>query len=149
MGFAQIRLRPFDLCCPLWRSPSMMTNERRCAPFRRRECAKDRRQRHLRSEARLGLHLCRDAARIPAHRGGHDSRVNTIHTSTQTDIEYVASDPVAAYVAGAPVIADFLEPRVPVIEPAPVLKHVSFPPDEIYAAPAPVAPSPVISTSSS
>ena len=69
-----------------------MTNDGRRAPFRRYECAKDKRQRHLRSDGRLRLHLCRDAARVAAHRGGHDSHVNTTHTSTQTDIEYVASE---------------------------------------------------------
>ena len=53
----------------------MMTNDGRRAPFRRHECAKDRRERRLRSEARLRLQLCRDAARVAAHRGGHDSRV--------------------------------------------------------------------------
>ena len=62
----------------------MMINAGRRAPPGRHEGAKDRRERRLRSEARLRLQLCR-AARIAAHRGGHDSRVNTTHTSaTQT-----------------------------------------------------------------
>ena len=52
-----------------------MNNDGRRAPFRRHECAKDRRERRLRSEARLRLQLCRDAARVAAHRGGHCSRV--------------------------------------------------------------------------
>ena len=108
------------------------------------ECAKDRRLRRLRSEGRLRLHLCRDAARIAAHRGGHDSRIITTHTSTQTDIEFVAPAPssfratpaLTEYVAPAPVITDFSEPPIPVIEPAPVIKHVSVTPDDTYAAPA-------------
>ena len=73
-----------SLCCQLWRSPSTMTNDGRRAPFRRHACAKDRRERRLPSEARLRLQLCRDCARIVAHRGGHDSRVNTISIFTMT-----------------------------------------------------------------
>ena len=121
----------------------MMTNDGRRAPFRRHECAQNRRERRLRSEARLRLQLCRDAARAAAHRGGHDSRVmqkTLIDASTQTmdlfnidtddeDVapapvkEYVASAPVNEYVASAHVIeyvapapvTTLLEPPVPVV----------------------------------
>ena len=51
-----------------------MTNASCRATHRRHESAKDRRVRRLSSEARLRPQLCRDAARVATHRGGHRSR---------------------------------------------------------------------------
>ena len=65
----------------------MMNNDGRRAPFRRHEFAKGRRERRLRSGARLRLQLCRDTACVAAHRGGHDSRVMQkilLDSATQT-----------------------------------------------------------------
>ena len=48
----------------------METDSAQRAMLRRREGARERRERRLRAEARIRLQLCRDAERIASHRGG-------------------------------------------------------------------------------
>ena len=54
------------------------------ANSRRREGAKERRERCLMAEARIRLQLCRDAVRIASHRGGDGCRRARTDVFTQT-----------------------------------------------------------------
>ena len=93
---------------------------------RRREGAKERRERRLRAEACIRLQLCRDAVRIASHRGGDGCR--RAHTDASTQTAPVEEPPVTEYVT--PALA------VPHVAPVPVIEYVSPAPVIAYIAPA-------------
>ena len=125
---------------------------------RRRESAKERRERRLRAEARIRLQLCRDAVRIASHRGGDGCR--RAHTDASTQTAPVDEPPVTKYVAYAlaaspvapmPVpehVASTVtlvtpDPEIEDVAPAPtvsfnqVIEYVESAPGISHAAPAP------------
>ena len=83
-------LHPFVTSKKVLRSNTCFSpRERWCCPSpgRRAESARERRERRLRSEARVGLRLCRDAVLIASHRGADGSsntpcRVDNVATQT-------------------------------------------------------------------
>ena len=93
-----------------WKSARTATDSGQRATSRRREGAKERRERRLRAEARIRLQLCRDAVRIASHWRAHtDAPV----------IKYVAPAP-DAHAAPATVSEDVaLAPACTCTAPSP------------------------------
>ena len=80
----------------------METDSGQRAMSRRREGAKERRERRWRAEAYIRLQLCRDAVRIASHGGADGCR--RAHTNTSTQTGPVDEPPVTEYVAPAPAV---------------------------------------------
>ena len=110
----------------------METDSGQRAMSRRREGAKERRERRLRAEARIRLQLCRDAVRIASHRGGDGCR--RAHTNASTQTAPVDEPPVTEYVTPAPAVPHVAPVLlIEYVSPAPVIEYVapvigSFPP---------------------
>ena len=99
------------------KNASTATDSGQRATSRRREGAKERRERRLRAEARIRLQLCRDAVRIASHRRAHtDAPV----------IKYVAPAPAFTCTAPSPGIGYVtLAPAVTHATPSPVIEYVA------------------------
>ena len=115
----------------------METDSGQRAMSRRREGAKERRERRLRAEARIKLQLCRDAVRIASHRGGDGCR--RAHTDASTQTATVDEPPVTKYVAPAFAASP--------VAPVPVPEHVASTVTLVAADPVieDVAPAPTVS----
>ena len=85
---------------------------------RRREGAKERRERRLRAEVRIRLQLCRDAVRIASHRGGDGCW--RVHTDASTQTVPVDEPPVTEYVI-PPLVVPHAAPAPVFVYSAPTL----------------------------